>query len=520
MSPGDDQHHSGAGSDNDSPRHECGVFGVYGPGHDVARLTYFGLFTLQHRGQESAGIAVSDGGEIYLHKQMGLVNQIFDEVTLSRLKGHIAVGHVRYSTTGSSVIRNAQPMLVGDGDLSLAVAHNGNLVNSTALRQRLEDHGMRFTATSDTEIIARLLFRDLAAARPIEEAMVSLMRQIEGAYSLAVLTENELVACRDPHGLHPLCLGRFDDHAYCVASETCALHAVGAKLVREVEPGEVIIVDHDGLRTFQAIESPRQAMCIFETIYFARPDSIIYGRSLHESRRRMGEVLAAEHPVPADVVIAVPDTGTPGAIGYAAAARVPFDIGLVKSRYIQRTFIQPDQRLRDMGARLKYTPLSETLAGKRVVVVDDSIVRGTTTQRLVSLLRDAGAREVHLRICSPPIKWPCFYGIDMATREELIASSHTVEEIRDHIGTDTLGYLSTDGLARALGVSAKHFCWACLTGKYPIAVPPEMKAAKLPGGCGGPESDGRPLGEPLKLVLAGMFDEEPEGLDDDEVLVD
>lgn len=496
---------------SDKPRHECGVFGVYGPGHEVARLAYFGLFTLQHRGQESAGIAVSDGGEIYLHKQMGLVNQIFDETVLSRLRGHIAVGHVRYSTTGSSVIRNAQPILVGDSESSLAVAHNGNLVNSNALRQRLEAQGMRFSGTSDTEVIARLLFRDLSRATPIEEAMSSLMAQISGAYSLAICTEREMIACRDPHGLHPLCLGRLDEKTYVVASETCALNAVGAKLVREIEPGEVCVVDDEGVRFFQAAESPRQAMCIFETIYFARPDSIIYGRSLHEARRHMGEVLAQEHPVEggADVVIGVPDTGTPGAVGFASVARVPFDIGLVKNRYIQRTFIQPDQRLRDMGARLKYTPLSETLAGKRVVAVDDSIVRGTTTQRLVSLLREAGAREVHLRICSPPIKWPCFYGIDIATREELIASSHTVEQICEHVGADSLGYLSTKGLARALGVSAKHFCWACLTGEYPIAVPRELREHKLNLPCGSLEDDdARPLGEPVRMVLAGMFDDE------------
>lgn len=495
--------------DSDSPRHECGVFGVYGPGHDVGRIAYFGLFTLQHRGQESAGIAVSDGGEIYLHKQMGLVNQIFDEVVLSRLRGHLAVGHVRYSTTGSSVIRNAQPIMVGDSTQSLAVAHNGNLVNSHELREKLEAQGMKFSASSDTAVIARLLFRELFCGVEIEEAMTAVMQQITGAYSLVVMTENELIACRDPHGLHPLCVGRLDDRSFVVASETCALHAVGAKLIREIEPGEVAIVDGDGLRFVQAVPCVKQAMCIFETIYFARPDSIIYGRSLHEARRRMGEVLAAEHPVKADVVIGVPDTGTPGAIGYAAVARTPFDIGLVKSRYIQRTFIQPDQRLRDVGARLKYTPLPETLAGRRVVAVDDSIVRGTTTARLVNLLREAGASEVHLRICSPPIKWPCFYGIDMATREELIASSHTVEEIRAHIGADSLGYLSTDGLAKALGVNAKHFCWACLTGRYPIAVPEELKHAKLNGaGALVEEDDGRGLNEPVHMILAGLFDDD------------
>ncbi|NUP99579.1 MAG: amidophosphoribosyltransferase [Armatimonadetes bacterium] len=481
--------------------HECGVFGVYGPDLDVGRLTYFGLFTLQHRGQESAGIAVSDGQEVVIHKQMGLVNQIFDEATLSRLQGDIAVGHVRYSTTGSSVLRNAQPILIGDHDLSLALAHNGNLVNSRELREELERKGMRFHATSDSEVIARLLHRELAFHAPIEDAMATVMNRIEGAYSLVVMTESELIGARDPHGLHPLCVGRLGSQGYVFASETCALNAVGAKFIREVDPGEVCIIDEDGIRWHQAVESPRAAMCIFETIYFARPDSHIYGRSLHEARRRMGEVLAHEHPADADVVIPVPDTGTPGAIGYSSVSRIPFDMGLVKSRYIQRTFIQPDQRQRELGAKLKYTPIPETLAGRSVVVVDDSIVRGTTTKKLVHLLREAGAREVHLRIFSPPIKWPCFYGIDMASRDELVASSHSVDEIREMVGADSLGYLSTDGLARALGVSSKHFCWACLTGKYPIPVPRELREAKnLDAPCGSLEAAEER--EPVRVLAA------------------
>ncbi|MBI2301158.1 MAG: amidophosphoribosyltransferase [Armatimonadetes bacterium] len=460
-------------------RHECGVFGVYAPGHDVARLTYFGLFTLQHRGQESAGIAVSDGHEVVIHKQMGLVNQIFNEVTLSRLRGHLAVGHVRYSTTGSSVLRNAQPILIGDHECSIAVAHNGNLVNSQELRAQLERRGVVFHATSDTEIIAHLLHRELAYHATLEEAVTTTMSQLRGAYSLAVLTEHELVAARDPYGLHPLCVGRLNGTGYVVASETCALNAVGARLVRDVEPGEVAVIDANGLRWFQAVPSERKAMCIFETIYFARPDSQIYNRTLHGARRHMGEQLAIEHPAEADVVIPVPDTGIPGAIGYAAVSHIPFDTGLVKSRYIQRTFIQPDQRQREMGARLKYTPIPETIAGRRVVVVDDSIVRGTTTGKLIHLIREAGAREVHLRIFSPPIKWPCFYGIDMARRDELIAATHTIEEIREHVGADSLGYLSIAGLAKALDVSAKHFCWACLTGRYPIPVPSHLRDAKM-----------------------------------------
>ncbi|HAZ64766.1 MAG TPA: amidophosphoribosyltransferase [Armatimonadetes bacterium] len=491
----------------DGPHHECGVFGVYGPELDAARLTYFGLFTLQHRGQESAGMAISGGHEITVHKQMGLVNQIFDETVLSRLRGHLGVGHVRYSTTGSSVVRNAQPFLVTEGSFSLALAHNGNLVNTKDLRAELEKSGMRLAGNNDTEIIARLLFRDLAYGSSIEEAMTSLMKKVKGAYSMAFITERELVACRDPHGFHPLCVGRLDDNSFVVASETCALNAVGARLVREVEPGEVVVVDSTGLRFFQAAESPREALCVFETIYFARPDSVIFGRSLHEARRRMGEVLAQEHPVEADVVVGVPDTGTPGGVGYAAAARLPFDVGLVKNRYIQRTFIQPNQRLRDLGARLKYTPLTTTLAGKRVVVVDDSIVRGTTTQRLVALIRDAGAREVHLRICAPPIKWPCFYGVDMASRDQLLAANHSLAAIRDHIGADSLGYLSIKGLVKALGVSSGNFCMACLNGDYPIAVPKDVQEAANCGRVEDDFDDEPALGEPVRLMVHSMLDD-------------
>lgn len=494
--------------EGDEMRHECGVFGVYAPGYDVARLTYFGLFTLQHRGQESAGIAVSDGDDVVIHKQMGLVNQIFDEATLSRLRGHMAVGHVRYSTTGSSVIRNAQPMLIGDHELSIAVAHNGNLVNSKELRERLERRGVIFHATSDTEIIAHLLHRELAFHAPLEEAFANTMAELSGAYCLVVLTENELVAARDPHGLHPLCIGRLNGDGYVVASETCALNAVGARFVRDLEPGEVAVIDEDGLRVTQAVPPAQKSMCIFETIYFARPDSHIYGRTLHVARRRMGEQLYHECPARADVVIPVPDTGTPGAIGYAAASGIPFDSGLVKSRYIQRTFIQPDQRQREMGIRLKFTPIPETVSGRSVVLVDDSIVRGTTTRKLVSLVREAGAREVHLRIFSPPIKWPCFYGIDMATREELIASSHTIEEIRQTIGADSLGYLSTRGLALALGVDAKHFCWACLTGRYPIEVPQHLRDVKMQlhsDSCGGPEDPEER--EPVRILAAALGEE-------------
>jgi amidophosphoribosyltransferase len=457
----------------------------------VARLTFFGLFALQHRGQESAGIAVSDGEEIFIQKDMGLVPAIFDEQLLSLLRGHIAIGHTRYSTTGSSVIRNAQPILISDEDLSIALGHNGNLINAVELRQKLTEQGIRFDATTDSEIIAHLVHRELAYGASTEEALRTVMEKISGAYSIALLTERELVGLRDPYGLHPLCLGQLDGAGFVLASETCALNVVGAQFIQEIEPGEAVIIDEDGWRMVQLVESPRKAMCIFEFLYFARPDSDIYGRSLHAARRRMGQQLAVEHPVEADLVIPVPDSGTPAAIGYAEASRIPFGEGLMKSRYIQRTFIQPDPRQRELGVRLKLTPLRENLAGKRVVMVDDSIVRGTTTRSIVRLLFDAGAREVHVRICAPPIRYPCFYGIDMATRGELIASNQTVEEVREHIGATTLGYLSPKGLEKAIGVSGKHFCWACMTGKYPLPIPQDLKDAKfaLEQGCSGPEED-------------------------------
>jgi len=452
----------------------------------VARLTFFGLFALQHRGQESAGIAVANGEEICVHKQMGLVSQIFDERILFRLRGHIAIGHTRYSTTGSSVIRNAQPILLGNETCCLALAHNGNLINTVQLRTRLERLGMRFTATSDSEIIAHLVHRELAFGASVEEALAATVDKIVGAYSLVLLTERELIGVRDPYGLHPLCLGQLDQEGYVIASETCALNVVGAQFVREIEPGEVVIVDEDGWHSYRVTSSPCNAMCIFEFIYFARPDSYIFGKSLHLCRQHMGEQLAVEYPVEAEVVIPVPDTGIPAAIGYAKASRIPFSEGLIKSRYIHRTFIQPDQRQREMGVRLKLTPLREVLAGRRVVMVDDSIVRGTTTGQIVRLLRDAGAREVHVRICCPPIKYPCFYGIDMATRQELIASSKTVEEIREHIGADSLGYLSARGLAKAIGVSSRNFCWACFKGRYPIPIPRHLKIEKFALEKGGP----------------------------------
>jgi amidophosphoribosyltransferase len=465
----------------------------------VARITFFGLYALQHRGQESAGIAVSDGERVLVHKEMGLVSQVFDEETLGYLRGHIAVGHTRYSTTGSSVLRNAQPVICESPIGTLAVAHNGNLVNAAPLRLRLQELGAHFHSTNDSEIIARLLAAELAECRDPMQAMHRVMEQISGAYSLAILTPRHLIAARDPYGVRPLCLGRINGH-YVIASETCALHVVGADFVREVEPGEVLVIDEDGLREKQAVPLQRHALCMFEFIYFARPDSHIYNRTLHEVRRRMGQELAREHPAPgAQVVIPIPDTGIPAALGFAQASGIPYAEGLIKNRYIQRTFIQPDQRMRELGVKIKLNPLREVIAGRKLVMVDDSIVRGTTTGKIVRMLFEAGAKEVHVRITSPPIRYPCFYGIDMATREELVAASHSVEEIRQMIGATSLGYLSIEGMLRAVRMRRPHFCLACFDGKYPIPVPRDVKLSKQlweeevpqPALCGSPE-DGEP----------------------------
>jgi amidophosphoribosyltransferase len=479
----------------DRPQEECGVFGIHAPGEDVARITFFGLYALQHRGQESAGIAVSDGERVLVHKEMGLVSQVFDEETLGYLRGHIAIGHTRYSTTGSSVLRNAQPVMCESPIGTLAVAHNGNLVNAAPLRLRLQEAGVHFHSTNDSEIIARLLAKEMAEFRDPVEAMRRVMQQITGAYSVVILTPHHLIAARDPYGVRPLCLGRINGH-YVIASETCALNVVGADFVREIEPGEVLVIDESGLREEEVVPLQRYSLCMFEFIYFARPDSHIYNRTLHEVRRRMGQELAREHPAPgAQVVIPIPDTGIPAALGFAQASGIPYAEGLIKNRYIQRTFIQPDQRMRELGVKIKLNPLREVISGRKLVMVDDSIVRGTTTGKIVRMLFEAGAKEVHVRITSPPIRYPCFYGIDMATREELVAASHSVEEIREMIGATSLGYLSIDGMLRAVRMKRHHFCLACFDGKYPIPVPRDVKLSKQlweeeeaePVFCGSPE---------------------------------
>jgi len=461
----------------DEPRHECGVFGVYAPGEDVARITYFGLFALQHRGQESAGIAVADGERLDWHKDMGLVSQVFNEEELRSLQGSIAIGHTRYSTTGSSVLCNAQPLIVDTEHGRVAVAHNGNIVNTRQLREELEAEGITFETTNDSEVIARCIASlhrgDLVAA--VRETMA----RVQGAYSVLALAGDRLVAFRDPNGLHPLCLGTLNGHGYVLSSETCALNVVGARYLREVGPGEIVAIDPTGLHAEQAVMPGRPAMCLFEFIYFARPDSTIYNSCLHSARQRMGRELAIEHPAKAELVIPVPDTSLPGAIGFAGQSGIPYGEGLIKSRYIGRTFIEPDQRLRELGVRMKYQPLTENLAGRRIVMVDDSIVRGTTTGKIVRLLREAGAREVHVRITSPPVAWPCFYGIDMATRQELIAAQLDVEAIRRHIGADSLGYLSLEGVTRAIGMPTSRFCTACFSGDYPIPVPRDLQISKF-----------------------------------------
>jgi amidophosphoribosyltransferase len=447
----------------------CGVFGVYAPDRDVSRLTYFGLFALQHRGQESAGIAVSEQGRLTALRDLGLVSQVFDEQKLHGLRGSVAIGHTRYSTTGSSQWSNAQPLVQHGGFRTVALGHNGNLVNATALRDELRARGVTLHATSDSEVIAALIANDEA---PLEDAVANAMRRLDGAYSIVALSEGRLVAFRDPHGFRPLVLGRLHED-WVVASETCALDLVGAEFVREVERGEAVFADADGLRSVQAVEpAGGGALCVFEFFYLARPDTQLSGVEVHGARVRMGERLAEEAPAEADLVLPIPDSGTPAAIGFSRALGIPFSEGLIKNRYVGRTFIQPDQELRRQGIRLKFNPLAE-VAGKRLVVVDDSIVRGNTTRQIVQMLFDAGAAEVHVRISSPPVIGQCFYGIDLADPDELIAAAKTVDEVREYIGATSLAYLSHDGLVGATSRPESELCRACLTREYPTPIPDE-----------------------------------------------
>ena len=466
--------------DRDGPRDECGVFGLYAPGHEVSRLSYFALYALQHRGQESAGIAAADrGGHIITRRELGLVSQVFSENDLSTLAGELAIGHVRYSTTGSNAWENSQPVQRSEGTngsrREVALAHNGNLINALELHEELLERGVTFSSTSDSEIIAALIATH--PAEQIEDAIADVLPRLRGAFSIVVMTKDRVVAFRDPHGLRPLVLGTLesqpdDPHGgvrYCVASESCAFDIIGARLLRDVEPGEVVTLDERGLRSRIVAPGGRRAFCVFEYIYFARPDSRMHGQVLQVARARMGEILWREAPVEADLVIAVPDSGNPAARGLARAAGLPQDDGFVKNRYVARTFIQPGQELRKHGLRLKFNPLPDVIAGKRLVVVDDSIVRGNTTRQIVQMLRDAGAAEVHMRISAPPIKHPCHYGIDMSTREEMIADGRSTAQIAAELGCDSLHYLSLEGVYEAVGATRATHCDACFTGQYPLA---------------------------------------------------
>jgi amidophosphoribosyltransferase len=453
----------------------CGVFGVYASGINIAQATFFALFALQHRGQESAGIAVTDGNGIKIHTGMGLVSQAFTETDLALLTGHISIGHNRYSTAGSSKPMNAQPFIVKSEGLTIALAHNGNIINAKLLRDELQERGYHFYTSVDSEVIANLILA--SPGQNWQQKIEHAMHRLQGAYSLVILTENELIGVRDPFGVRPLCLGTIDS-GWSIASESCALDHIGAQFIREIEPGEIVVIDSHGMKSFKN-ENGQKALCIFEYIYFARPDSIIQGKLLYPTREAMGRILAEEYPVDADFAMGVPDSATAAGIGYSNASGIPYCEGLLKNRYVGRTFIEPEQRIRELGVQLKFNPLSRIIAGKKLVVVDDSIVRGTTTPHVVSLLKKAGAAEVHLRICAPPICYPCFFGVDMASRWELIAARKTIPEIKEHLGVDSLGYLSLDGLIRAVDLPRDIFCLACFTGAYPIPVQIEMDKLAL-----------------------------------------
>ena len=464
----------------DHPREECGVVGIHMPDEEASRLAFFGLFALQHRGQESAGIASANGTTINLHTDMGLVTQIFREPDFYPLSGDLAIGHTRYSTTGSSQLCNAQPIQVTGQHGPLALAHNGNIINSYQLKSQLETQwSCEFASTTDSEVVAYLLAN--APGQTWEERMFHCMRTLEGAFSLVALTPNTLIAARDSLGIRPLCLGKLNN-GWVIASETCALDHLGASFVRDLDPGEVVVIDNNGIRFAKKQpddSTQKRALCVFELIYFARPDSILDGQLVYSVRQSMGAQLAREHSVDADLVIGIPDSSTAAAVGYAQESGIPYSDGLIKNRYVGRTFIEPEQRLRDLGVRQKFNPLTEVIKGKRLVVVDDSIVRGTTTPHVVNLLRKAGALEIHMRVCAPPIQHPCYMGVDMATRQELIAANNSVEEIRRMTGADSLGYLSVKGLLKVAGNNRGGFCDACFTGNYPVPVQLELTKMAL-----------------------------------------
>jgi len=456
------------------PRESCGVFGVFGH-EDAARLTYFGLYALQHRGQESAGIVSSTGKTIFEHKGMGLVSDVFNEHSLAGLEGHIAVGHVRYSTTGSSTAKNAQPFVASHGGRTLALAHNGNLTNARSIRTALEEKGSIFQTTTDSEIIVHLLARNIE--RGFEEALIKALSKIQGAYSCVLMTQDRLIAFRDPHGFRPLCLGLLDQ-GYVVSSETCAFDLIGARYIRDVHPGEILIISEDGLKSIRPFPEERSSFCIFEYIYFARPDSTIFGQNVYAVRKRLGKKLAREYPIKADFVMPFPDSGTYAAIGFCQESGIPLEMGVIRNHYIGRTFIEPVQSMRDFGVKVKLNPVKEILNQKRVVIVEDSIIRGTTSRLRIKALREAGAWEIHMLVSCPPHRHPCYYGIDFPTKGELIASEHSVDEIKNFLGLDSLCYLSLPGMLDAAGLEGENsFCLACFNGAYPVK--PEHGFSKL-----------------------------------------
>lgn len=462
-------------SSDDHFKDECGVFGVFGH-PEAANLVYLGLYSLQHRGQESAGIVSTDGKELYSHKGMGLVADVFSGDDIGRLHGNSAIGHVRYSTAGDSHIRNAQPFVVEYSRGGIAVAHNGNLVNATLLRGQFEAYGSIFQSSMDTEVVVHLIASSKESS--LVDRVISALKRVKGSYSLAFLTEDTMIAARDPYGFRPLSLGRLKD-AWVVASETCAFDLIEAEYVRDVEPGEIVVIDKNGMASYKPFAAAPYRPCVFEFIYFARPDSTIFGANVYDVRKKLGARLAMEYPVDADMVIPVPDSGVPAAIGYAQQSGIPFEKGIVRNHYVGRTFIEPKDSIRHFGVKIKLNAIRDIIAGKRVVVVDDSIVRGTTSRKIIKMIRAAGAKEVHMRISSPPTVCPCFYGIDTPRVEELIAATHSVEEINNYITSDTLGYLSVDGLYRAVADAGGSYCDACFTGKYPVVVSREHSPPQL-----------------------------------------
>lgn len=455
---------------SERPREECGIFAVYGH-EDAPKLTYFGLYALQHRGQESAGIVASDGSVVTAHKDMGLVPEIFNEKILNRLTGHMALGHVRYSTTGSSLVVNAQPFTVRHSGRSLAIAHNGNFINARSIRTALEEDGSIFQSTMDSEIVLHLMAR--AGKKGLEGSVLEMTHLIRGAYSMVLMTEDRLIAIRDRNGFRPLCLAKLNS-GYVVSSETCALDLVEAEYIREIEPGEILIIGADGLTSLRMEETGRRSQCIFELIYFARPDSNVFGENVYGFRKRQGKLLAEEYPLEADLVMPFPDSGSYAAIGYAQASGIPMEMGMIRNHYVGRTFIQPSQSMRDFGVKVKLNPVKELLRDKRVIIIEDSIIRGTTARTRIKTLQKIGIKETHMLVSCPPHRFPCPYGIDFSTRGELIAANKSIEEIREYAGLDSLGYLSIDNLTRATDIPREDLCLACFNGEYPVALNEEI----------------------------------------------